>query len=193
MSKIYEYKGGYEEYIEVQKKTTDRKYGRLVYVKKHTIEEIFNYFKNNQVKSILCHGTRSGEEQKLFKDYFKCDVMGSELSEKAINAEMTTIWDFNKVNPDWIGKHDLIYSNSFDHCITPKETLKVWKNQLSPNGRLLIDWSDHQNSFVIESDPFAATENEIIDFASQAGMNFDGNILKNKSSHRGTVLIFKKK
>lgn len=68
MSKIFDYT--YEEYIKAQKKLTDFKFGRIVYVKKDTINEIYKHFAKDNILSILCHGTRSGEEQSHFKKYF---------------------------------------------------------------------------------------------------------------------------
>lgn len=190
--KVYEYKD-YDEYIKAQKETTDKKYGKLVYVRKKVVEGIYEALKSENVKSILCHGTRSGEEQKLFKKHFNCYVWGSELSEKASNAEMTTIWDFNMVNPDWIGKFDIVYSNALDHSITPIETIGVWGNQLSENGWLLIEWTDRRNNKDTWSDPLSATEKEVVDWATTNGMYLEKEIMKNSAQHYGTVLSFKKK
>ena len=190
--KIYEYKN-YDEYIKAQKDTTDAKYGKLVYIKNNTVDDIFNELKNYNIESILCHGTRSGEEQKLFKNAFNCYVMGSELSEKAILAGMTTIWDFNKRNEDWINMFDIVYTNSFDHSITPKETLAVWKEQLKTTGRLLIDWSDSQNGMgVVASDPLNATGKELIEMASKVGLYLERKISEGKTKHGGTILAFMK-
>ena len=193
MSKIYEY-GSYDDYIKAQKDTTNFKYGKINYVKKGTIVAIHEALKNENVEAILCHGTRSGGEQKLFKKQFECYVWGSELCEKAQNDAMTTIWDFNQVNDDWVGKFDIVYTNSFDHCITPVETLKVWKDQLKDGGRLCIDWSNHQNGKgVTIQDPLNATDKEVTEFAEQAGMYLEQRILDGKSAHAGTVLTYRKK
>jgi hypothetical protein len=190
--RVYEYKD-YDEYIKAQKETTDWKYGKLVYIQRNVAQAIYEALADKDITSILCHGTRSGEEQKLFKKHFGCYVWGSELSEKASEAEMTTIWDFNQVNPDWVGKFDMVYSNALDHSITPIETLKVWREQLSPNGRLLIEWSDSQNNKTIWSDPLCATESEVTKWAESHGMHLEMEILKNSAKHRGTVLVFKRK
>ena len=191
MSKIWKHKS-YEAYIDAQKKLTDKKYGKIVFVRDSVIESIYKHFKDKNVQSILCHGTRTGDEQKLFKKFFGCYVWGSELSERAQNAEMTTVWDFNKVNEDWIGKFDLIYSNSFDHCITPKETLGVWKDQLTENGRLCIEWTEFHNADNSPGDPLAATEAEITEWAEQNGMTLEAEVLKHKAKYQGTVLVYKK-
>ena len=192
MSKIFDYT--YDEYIKAQKDLTDFKYGRIVYVRKETIGEIYRHFAKDNILSILCHGTRSGEEQTHFKSYFNCYVMGSELSEKAKDAADTTIWDFNMVNEEWVGKFDLVYSNAFDHCITPSETIGVWRDQLKPDGRLLIEWSDYQNGKgVTDGDPLNATEEEITAWAEENGMFLEAEIMKKKCKHAGTVLVYKRK
>ena len=192
MSKIYNYT--YDEYIKAQKDLTDFKYGRIVYVRKETIGEIYKHFAKDNILSILCHGTRSGEEQAHFKSYFNCYVMGSELSERAKDTADTTIWDFNKVNDEWVGKFDLVYSNAFDHCITPSETIVVWRDQLKPDGRLLIEWSDSQNGKgVTDGDPLNATEKEVTAWAEENGMFLETEIMKKKCKHAGTVLVYRRK
>jgi hypothetical protein len=192
MSKIYEY--SYDDYINAQKALTNSKFGNVVYVRKETIGAIYENFKNDNVRSLLCHGTRSGEEQNHFISYFNCYVMGSELSEKAVIAPNTTIWDFNKVNEEWVGKFDLVYTNAFDHCITPSETIAVWRDQLTPNGRLLIEWSDSQNGKgVTDGDPLNATEEEVTAWAEENGMYLEKEIMKKKCKHAGTVLVYKRK
>lgn len=192
MSKIYNYT--YDEYIKAQKDLTDFKYGRIVYVRKETIGEIYKHFAKDNILSILCHGTRSGEEQAHFKSYFNCYVMGSELSERAKDTADTTIWDFNKVNDKWIGKFDLVYSNAFDHCITPSETISVWRDQLKSDGRLLIEWTDFQNGKgVTDGDPLNATEEEVTAWAEENGMFLETEIMKKKCKHSGTVLVYRRK
>lgn len=192
MSKIYNYT--YDEYIKAQKDLTDFKYGRIVYVRKETIGEIYKHFAKDNILSILCHGTRSGEEQAHFKSYFNCYVMGSELSERAKDTADTTIWDFNKVNDEWIGKFDLVYSNAFDHCITPSETISVWRDQLKSDGRLLIEWTDFQNGKgVTDGDPLNATEEEVTAWAEENGMFLETEIMKKKCKHSGTVLVYRRK
>ena len=159
MSKIFEY-SSYEDYLKSQIETTNAKYGKIVYIQKNIVNGIYEYFKDDNIKNILCHGTRSGEEQ--------------------------------KVNSDWIGKFDLVYTNSFDHTITPKETLEVWKNQLAENGKLLIQWSDSINGQgVIASDPLNATAKEIISWASDIGLELVTKILEKQTRHGGTILVFK--
>jgi trans-aconitate methyltransferase len=163
--KIHEYKD-YDEYIEKQKSTTKKKYGRLRYARESVIHQIAELHKS-EVSNVLCHGARSGEEQEYFKNYYSdAYVIGTELSPLAKNVKMTRIHDFNKPIEEWIGKFDIIYSNSFDHTITPQETMNVWLNQLSPNGRLYIEWSETQNGKSHEMDPFSAKEDEIINLAS---------------------------
>ena len=163
--KIHKYKN-YDDYIEKQKSTTKKKYGKLRYARQSVINQIADLHKG-EVSNILCHGARSGEEQKYFKNFCYPDayVIGTELSPLAEKVEMTLIHDFNQPIDEWIGKFDIIYSNSFDHTITPQETINIWLNQLSPTGRLYIEWSDEQNDTAHEMDPFSAKQKEIIELA----------------------------
>jgi hypothetical protein len=61
----------------------------------------------------------------------------------------------------WSGKFDIVYSNSFDHCIYPEETLKVWHDQLTPNGSVFIEYSEQQ-SIGNKDDPLGATDKEVL-------------------------------
>lgn len=184
--KIYEYKN-YDDYIEKQKITTTKKYGKLRYARQSVINQIVKLHKG-EVSNILCHGARSGEEQKYFKNcYSDAYVIGTELSPLAEEVKMTRIHDFNQPIDEWIGKFDIIYSNSFDHTISPQETMNVWLNQLSSTGRLYLEWSDKQNSEAHEMDPFSAKETEIIKLAS------DKYITSHKADgakHRSNLIIF---
>lgn len=172
--KIWKYKN-YDEYVDIQIKYNKQKVGRLVFVNEKIIEIIadkHSSFVKSSVKNILCHGTRSGEEQQYFKKYFEgVDVLGTEISDNATQFPMTIQQDFNKVNEKLIGKYDIIYTNSFDHTYTPKETLMVWRDQLTEDGLIYIDWSDAQNNLgICESDPLNAKSDEIQKLASEIGM-----------------------
>lgn len=197
---IYKYKN-YDEYIKNQKETTNRKFKGIndtrIYVREFIIKEICEYYKT-KVKfladSILCHGTRGGREQKFFKKYFKdAEVVGSELFEGCQDVPMTVIHDFNKVKEEWIGKFDIVYSNSFDHTITPKETLKVWSDQLTEHGRLCIEWTDDTNIRNAASDPLAASMKEITEIMNSHEFILESEVLRGKARHEGTVLVYAKK
>lgn len=177
MSKIYEYKS-YEEYVKIQTHVNKEKIKR-VYVRKTVIESIVNHINskhsdlNIEKYNVLCHGTRNGAEQKYFKEYWpNANVLGTEISDTATNFEMTIEWDMQKQKDEWINQWDVIYSNSFDHCIYPEEALQTWKNQLSPNGLLFIEYSE-KLSVGNYGDPLDATLDEVKQMMIDAGLNIE--------------------
>ena len=78
----------------------------------------------------ICHGTRSGNEQKWLREALQCEVIGTEISDSATQFPHTIKWDFHQANPDWISKADFIYSNSFDHSYDPQSCLNTWIDSL---------------------------------------------------------------
>tara|TARA_B100000575_G_C23143302_1_gene666138 strand:- start:9976 stop:10566 length:591 start_codon:yes stop_codon:yes gene_type:complete len=193
--KIFKY-NDYDTYIKQQKETTDFKYNKIVYVRSAVIKEIVGYA-SNEVKNVLCHGTRSGEEQRMFSEILPdAEIIGTEICDKAQYAPMTKVWDFNKPKEEWLGKFDIVYSNSLDHSIDPKSTLEVWGNQVSDKGFLAIEWSDYQNmKGVTIQDPLNATGNEIKELVeSFGGLVFSDKIAEGEglSRHAGYVMIFRK-
>ncbi len=102
---------------------------------------MFDFMKsvNKDVGFILCHGAGRGTEVEILKAQFpSAKVVGTDLAEWSSDC---IVWDFNKPNPEWEGKVDLLYTNSLDHSPNPPETLKVWASQLSPNGYFISQWN----------------------------------------------------
>jgi hypothetical protein len=105
----------------------------------------------------ICHGTRRGAEQKWFRETLGGDmsVIGTEISETATQFPDTIQWDFHKVNEDWVGRADFVYSNSWDHSYDPKTAFGTWIDSLHQGGVLLLDWSaGHTPETVSVLDPF---------------------------------------
>lgn len=192
--RIYQYPS-YEDYVAAQVKANKAKVGKIVYVQQQTILSICDYHKSNMLTAdnILCHGTRDGTEQSFFKKIIPTAtyIIGSEISDNAHNYPMTVQHDFNKVQESWINKFDIIYSNSFDHSITPYETIKVWLDQLNNNGRLYIEWSESQNNNgVIESDPLNASFKEV-----ERMIILGGGIVETQfkgGKHDGSIIVARK-
>jgi len=160
--KIYQYENGYDEYVETQTFHNKRKLGR-VYFKEHTGKIIKEH--KPGATNIICHGTRNGAEQKYFKSVFKNSyVIGTEISETATQFEMTVQHDFAIPKAEWIGKFDILYSNSFDHSIDPSKTIDTWKKQISYDGKIFVEWSDYYNAKSTLSDPVSGTTEEFISF-----------------------------
>lgn len=165
MSRIYPFES-YDEYVKVQTEINKEKLG-WVYAKPRVIERIVQEIKF--AGTVLCHGTRNGAEQKMFlKHWPQAKVLGTEISETATQFENTIQWDMQKQKKEWIGKWDIVYSNAFDHCIYPDETLQAWKDQLSPEGSLFLEYSERQSVYQA-SDPLDATLNEVKQMLAAAG------------------------
>jgi len=186
LMQIHQYKD-YDDYVECQIKTNKAKTGR-VWVRFKDIGLI--YQKQPFASSIICHGTRGGIEQKYFKTLYPySQVIGTEISDNATEYKMTVEWDFNKQNPDWLGKHDILYSNSIDHSIDPVATLKTWSEQLSPLGKMYIEYSEEMSHpGGSEGDPLDATNKEMIGLIQKAGMYIVDVITENIRAN-GSIFI----
>jgi hypothetical protein len=134
-----------KEYFQLQTKTYKIKRIR-VFASEENIDFICQYIRkrfNGHPINLLCHGTRNGFEQKIFRKYLPAnsEVVGSELSPSAFGIPDTVVWDFNNLNPDWVNKFDVLYSNSHDHCLNLRNTLEVWLNSLNNNGIIVLEHS----------------------------------------------------
>lgn len=163
--KIFKYES-YQQYVRAQIDGNEKKYDS-VWVKAETIESIVNQHEG-PVSSVLCHGTRGGRELECFKRHYPdAYVVGTEISPTAKNVPMTVEWDFNLPKEEWVGKFDIVYSNSFDHSFNPYGTLDVWINQLSENGTLYVELPNYHNNVSTEMDPLEITVKEyeqLVDF-----------------------------
>lgn len=165
--RVWEYES-YEDYLEFQNNLTKKK-NTWVYAQERTIKKICDR-KGFNVKNILCHGTRAAGEQRLFNKFYPgAYIIGSEICDTAENFPMTIRHDFNKQRSEWIAKFDIVYSNSFDHSITPAETLQTWRDQLNPSGTLFLEYAERQSRHNAE-DPLDATALEIENLISDNGM-----------------------
>lgn len=185
--KIYEYKD-YDEYVEWQIRTNKSKKG-WVYVKESTIQQIS---KDRPLATrIICHGTRAGAEQRFFKKYLpNAEVLGTEIGDA--EYPMTVQHDFNFQKEEWIGIYDIVYSNCIDHSIDPKATLKTWSDQLSPVGRMYIEYSEQQSiPGGNVNDPLDATNDEIEKLLKEIGMLIVGKIIRGVQNS-GLVFICQK-
>jgi hypothetical protein len=187
---IYKYKS-YEEYVDAQTRANKRKIDH-VWVREGVIKEILNNFSENP-KNILCHGTRNAAEQKIFKENCnECDVIGTEISETAKDFPMTAQWDFHEAKEEWIGKFDIIYSNSFDHSYDPNKSISTWRDQLSEKGTMYIEWCPAENiNICIESDPLKVNEKELKKIFTDNGLIIEG-ILGINGKCGSIIFILKK-
>ena len=157
--KIYQY-ANHDEYVAAQIEANVRKI-KNVWVDRHTIETIAA--RHDQAQAILCHGTRNATEQRYFLESFpNSEIVGTEISHTAKDFPMTVQWDFHEVNPDWIEKFDIVYSNAIDHSYDPTRVLSSWRDQLTANGRLYIEhgYAETEN-YSRPSDPLEIHDEEI--------------------------------
>lgn len=163
--KLYKYEN-YEEYRKIQEAGNIKKLGNQ-WVKKIIIKRLANYIKRElpDAKFGICHGTRSGREQRWFRDVLGIDVIGTEISKTAKQFPHTIQWDFHEVKAEWLGSVDFIYSNSFDHSFDPTTCLDRWMSCIkNPGGFCIIDWSErwHANKETTGGlDPFRASMEEL--------------------------------
>ena len=166
--KIYKYKN-YEEYVAAQERGNRKK------LKSHsgTGTEVINEIKKRvaEADNIICHGTRGGQEQGFFiKAYPQAYVIGTEISSTANNIPNTIHHDFTKQKDEWIGKFDILYSNSFDHTITPNETIITWTDQLNKHGHMVLEMHTTSESYPeSETDPCYYSKEELVKLITDNG------------------------
>lgn len=171
--KLYEYES-YAEYKEIQIIGNKLKLNKS-FVKEESIEGLSHYLKKN-IKNIsfgLCHGTRQGFEQKWFKEFLGCNVVGTEISDTAKQFPNTIQWDFHELKDEWLNNVDFIYSNSLDHSYNPELCINNWIKCLKKKtGLCIIEFGrTHKEKYVTERDPFGATVYELVDLINKWGNN----------------------
>lgn len=113
----------------------------------------------------LCHGTRRGLEQAWFSAHLAGNphVLGTEISDTATDFPATVQWDFHETNPDWLGRADFVYSNSWDHAFDPARAFAAWVESLRPGGWLLLDHNRNQAPESANAlDPFGVTYERLV-------------------------------
>lgn len=164
--KIYQY-NSYDEYVAAQIKANKRKLNNS-YVDpvslEYTLENLVELY-NFLPQSVICHGTRRGEEQKIISNFYKkydldISIIGTEISPTAEKFPDTIQWDFHDVKDEWLSSIDLIYSNAFDHSLNPVKCLDAWMSCLSEKGICIIEYSPDCDTKSSLYDPFGATLDE---------------------------------
>jgi hypothetical protein len=113
----------------------------------------------------LCHGTRRGLEQAWFSNHLAGNpqVIGTEISDTATDFPNTVQWDFHDANPDWLGRADFVYSNSWDHAFDPARAFAAWVGSLRLGGWLLLDHNRGQTPDSANAlDPFGVTYERLV-------------------------------
>src|SRR5262249_30870506 len=127
-TKLFSYPD-YESYRRIQTEGNIRKIDHVSAIETN-IAAIAEYAENHLgiVRSVLCHGTRNWAELKWFKENLKGqpDILGTDISYTATQFPNTIQWDFHDRKEEWIGKWDLIFTNSWDHAFDPERAILVW-------------------------------------------------------------------
>lgn len=146
----------YERYRQAQVSANKRKI-HSVWVQEDNIRFLADYVRQSiaNPRLGLCHGTRRGLEQRWFRQYIGCEVIGTEISDTAADFPDTIQWDFHETKPEWLNAVDFIYSNSLDHSYDPEKCLNAWVSCLRSDGMLIIEHSSDDVE-ARESDPFGA-------------------------------------
>ena len=172
---LFEYKD-YEHYKKSQVDANLKKF-KFIWVSEDTCKHV--HAAKPDAKTVLCHGCRNGAEivhlQKLFGE--GVEVIGTDISHTANDVEDMVEWDFHKVNEEWVGKFDLLYSNSFDHSYDPETCLDTWIGQLNENGVLCIELMVGINNASTEMDPLKLNLEEFKKMVEARGYKVDESLL----------------
>jgi hypothetical protein len=186
--KIYKYKD-YCAYVAAQERANKRKI-KNVWVNETTIKTIVD--RNVGAQQILCHGTRNGTEQRWFKKYLPdATVIGTEISTTALQFPNTEQHDFHEEREDWVGRFDIVYSNSWDHSYDPEKSLSTWRNQLTDCGKMYIEVAlDPQNNKSRESDPLEISHEEIVELVQHINMKITDILRTTGSEHQHPCFVY---
>lgn len=131
-----------------------------VWTNEANLRGLSHWLKDHEIKPsfILCHGTRNGFEQRIFHDEFGCEVLGTEISSTASQFPMTVQADFHETRDEWLGKADIVYSNSLDHAYDPAKAIRAWASAVRDGGVIVLEKaSDSDPRGVSDLDPFGIT------------------------------------
>lgn len=155
----------YELYKKIQTLGNKGKIGR-VFAKEENIRYLITKLEtlNPDISFVLCHGTRNAAEQIYFQKHLSkpATILGTEISDNAHEYPMTIEWDFHETKPEWIGKTDVVYSNSWDHSYDPEKLFRAWLTCLSVNGVMALEWSRQHDSTPKLLDPLSISVDNLL-------------------------------
>jgi hypothetical protein len=152
---LTDYAENYELYVENQKTLNARKFNSTC----NDHDQIFNLIKDEVLMRNpnptfgLCHGVRSGLENKTLGDKLNCKIIGTEIGDKFGYPDITIQWDMHDIKEEWIGACDVIYSNSFDHVYDPIHCLNQWAKTLKPTGIIVLQHGYQGGHYIPELIP----------------------------------------
>lgn len=159
----------YDEYKTAQVAANELKFSH-VFAERGELERIAADFAASvpAAGNGLCHGVRNGYEVQVLRSLLPgLDLLGTDISDTAKSVPNCIVWDMHEVKPEWLGKIDFMYSNSWDHCYDPKVLFERWAACLSYHGRLYLPYTElHSERGVTESskyDAFGCSLDELIE------------------------------
>jgi SAM-dependent methyltransferase len=161
----------YDTYRDVQVAGNKAKL-KMQFVKESHIRILADHLTSliGEVRFGICHGTRRGAEQAWFRAHLPGtpEVIGTEISDTALDFPDTVQWDFHDPNPDWAGRADFIYSNSWDHAFDPERAFAAWLDAMRPGGLMLLDYTKGQTPEAANAlDPFGTTLEALTDLLAE--------------------------
>ena len=187
--KIYEYRD-YDHYKEAQVAANIKKL-HAHWCSESTVELIAERYPD--AKNIICHGARNGSEVRFFqKHYPEATVIGTDIYHTANDISDMVEWDFHEINEEWIGKFDLLYTNSFDHCYDPDKCLRAWIGQLNDDGVLCIELMQGADNKSSEMDPLEISKTEYHRLLEKHGQDSITSWLIT-AKHGKSILVLSKK
>lgn len=190
--KVWEYEN-YEEYKKEQVAGNKMKLNS-VWVKQESIQEILKL--KPFAGEVICHGTRNGREQELFKKFLPgCFVIGTEISDTATKFPNTIEWDFHEVKEEFVNRFDILYSNSFDHSYDPEKCLRTWKDQINPLGIMALELMTGIENVSRPMDPLEISVQEFEQLAMKIGLRVQAkfNMIRTKTGKQNAIMIVLKK
>ena len=156
---LYKYKS-YEEYRDIQINFNKEKIHKIWADEKvlSAVAKRVKFEFPEQGINGICHGSRNGFEQAYLAKKLRAEILGTDISDTALDFPNTVQWDFHDVNKEWIEKFNYIYTKSLDQSWQPDAALKVWVNQLRVGGLLFVEHTNfHGPQSANKMDPFGVT------------------------------------
>jgi hypothetical protein len=124
----------------------------------------------------ITHGSRNAAETILFREMLGLNVLGTDISSSADFIPCLIRHDMNLPLPDYIPGSSLgfVFSNSWDHTNDPIQMLTNWIMSLSPDsGCLILEKQSSSGSKSTISDPFSASDHELINLVEKVSADSD--------------------
>jgi len=165
----------YDHYRQIQVEANLRKF-QNIWATPNEMDEVAKLIRScvPNPRFGLCHGARNGQEVRLLQQRLgpEVHVLGTDISPSANNIPGMIQWDFHDIHPDWLGRADFLYSNSWDHTYDIRKLASAWAETLRPGGLAIIHWTRFHSEEGTNDGPdmFGCSEDAIAAFFANAGL-----------------------